>query len=135
MGAIDVFVETSVLVSILLEEPGWEGRLETIGAANLAITSPLAIVEATMVLSSRLTIEPEFAEQRVRSLLNHAQVAIAAIDDTTASLAVQAFQTYGKGRGHPAQLNMGDCFSHACARQHRVPLLYVGDDFAQTDLA
>lgn len=42
---------------------------------------------------------------------------------------------YGKGRGHPAQLNFGDCFSYACARAAGVPLLYVGTDFAKTDLA
>ncbi len=88
-----------------------------------------------MVLSSRWNVSPENAEREVRHFLDQTGVAMLVIDDTTASLAVQAFQTYGKGRGHPAQLNMGDCFSHACARQHRVPLLYVGDDFAQTDLA
>ncbi|MGN6468274.1 MAG: type II toxin-antitoxin system VapC family toxin, partial [Rhizobiaceae bacterium] len=41
----------------------------------------------------------------------------------------------GKGSGHPAQLNMGDCFSYAMARQAGVPLLYKGGDFALTDLA
>ena len=73
-------------------------------------------------------------DKQIRRLLENAQVAVAPMDDTTATLAIQAFQTFGKGRGHPAQLNMGDCFSHACATQHKLPLLYVGDDFAQTDL-
>ncbi|WP_446721531.1 type II toxin-antitoxin system VapC family toxin [Methylobacterium sp. DCY52] len=44
-----------------------------------------------------------------------------------------AHARYGKGR-HPARLNLGDCFAYACARVHRVPLLYVGDDFPQTDI-
>jgi ribonuclease VapC len=129
-----VFIETSAVVSILLREAGWDALLEAMNKAPFAITSPLVILEACMVISSRLSIPPDFSEAQIRRLLENAQVAVTAIDDTTASLAIQAFQTYGKGRGHPAQLNMGDCFSHACATQHKVPLLYVGDDFAQTDL-
>lgn len=50
-------------------------------------------------------------------------------------LAISAMARYGKGRGHPAQLNFGDCFSYACAKAAGVPLLYVGSDFARTDLA
>lgn len=50
-------------------------------------------------------------------------------------LAISAMARYGKGRGHPAQLNFGDCFSYACAKAAGVPLLYVGRDFAHTDLA
>lgn len=48
--------------------------------------------------------------------------------------AISAFTRFGKGRGHPAQLNMGDCFAYACARTHNVPLLFVGDDFSRTDI-
>lgn len=50
-------------------------------------------------------------------------------------LAVQAFSDYGKGRGHPAQLNLADCLSYACAKNRKMPLLYKGNDFAHTDLA
>lgn len=53
------------------------------------------------------------------------------IDVTSA--AIDAFARFGKGR-HPAALNMGDCFAYACARVHRVPLLYKGDDFSLTDI-
>ncbi|CAN5295645.1 hypothetical protein BH09PSE1_BH09PSE1_29370 [soil metagenome] len=48
-------------------------------------------------------------------------------------LALEAFDRFGKGR-HPAALNMGDCFAYACAKSLAVPLLYKGDDFAQTDV-
>ncbi len=44
-------------------------------------------------------------------------------------------QRYGKGLGHPARLNMGDCFSYALAKKSGDPLLYKGDDFSHTDLA
>ncbi|MGT2479980.1 type II toxin-antitoxin system VapC family toxin [Methylobacterium oryzae CBMB20] len=53
--------------------------------------------------------------------------------DRRAALALAAHARYGKGR-HPARLNLGDCFAYACARVHGVPLLYVGDDFPQTDI-
>jgi len=56
------------------------------------------------------------------------------MDAKTASLAVQAFADYGKGRGHPAQLNLADCLSYACAKAQGIPLLYKGKDFAHTDL-
>lgn len=49
--------------------------------------------------------------------------------------AVRALSIYGKQVGHPAQLNMGDAISYACAKAYRLPLLYKGNDFAQTDLA
>ena len=78
---------------------------------------------------------PEEAEILVRSLLEGARVAVTGIDDSTATHAIAAFSRYGKGRGNKAKLNIADCLSYACAKQHRMPLLYVGDDFAQTDLA
>lgn len=49
--------------------------------------------------------------------------------------ALLAFERYGKGRGHPAQLNMGDCFAYACARELEAPLIFKGDDFSHTDVA
>lgn len=49
--------------------------------------------------------------------------------------ALLAFERYGKGRGHPAQLNMGDCFAYACAKAFGVGIIYKGEDFARTDLA
>jgi ribonuclease VapC len=130
-----MFVETSAVVSMVTRELGFEAIADRIDNAELAVTSPVVILEASMVIASRLNVDPDEAEGRVRAILDAGGVVITDINDETASLAVQAFQRYGKGRGHPARLNMGDCFSYACAKQHRVPLLYVGNDFAQTDLA
>lgn len=48
--------------------------------------------------------------------------------------ALKAFARYGKGQGHPAQLNMGDCFAYAVAKTHNVPLLFTGNDFPHTDI-
>jgi ribonuclease VapC len=74
---------------------------------------------------------PEAIEQ----LMTEASIDIMALDATHAFLAVQTFATYGKGRGHPAQLNLADCLSYACAKSRGVPILYKGDDFAQIDIA
>lgn len=49
--------------------------------------------------------------------------------------AIGALALYGKMVGHPAQLNMGDAFSYSCAKAYRVPLLYKGMDFSETDMA
>ena len=64
-----------------------------------------------------------------------ASIATLPIDRTRRHAALAAYARYGKGSGHPARLNLGDCFAYAMAKQHGVPLLYKGDDFSQTDLA
>lgn len=132
---LSLFVETSAIVAFVNNEPDAARVLSALQSNSEMITSPLVILEAAMVLSSRLNRPPEQTERLVRDTLATAGVSVVPIDDTTAALAVQAFARYGKGRGSAAKLNMSDCLSYACAKQHRVPLLYVGDDFAATDLA
>jgi ribonuclease VapC len=75
------------------------------------------------------------AQQAVERALRVANIEIAPITHEIGDLALEAFEKYGKGRGHKAQLNMGDCFAYACAKSLGVALLYKGDDFARTDLA
>ncbi|MEI9900744.1 MAG: type II toxin-antitoxin system VapC family toxin [Hyphomicrobium sp.] len=74
------------------------------------------------------------AEQRANRFLESSRIVVIDITDEIGRAALDAFDRYGKGRGHPAQLNMGDCFSYAAARVLGVPLLYKGADFAQTEL-
>ncbi len=66
--------------------------------------------------------------------LETADVASVPITDKDAATALDAFSRYGKGRGHPAQLNLGDCFAYALARHHRTSLLFKGDDFGRMDI-
>ncbi len=73
-------------------------------------------------------------EQRIQALMDEAGITLAPMDARTASLAVKAFADYGKGRGHPAQLNLADCLSYACAQAQSIPLLYKGKDFSHTDV-
>ncbi|PKA40262.1 type II toxin-antitoxin system VapC family toxin [Rhizobium sullae] len=66
---------------------------------------------------------------------SEARIELVPMDERTASLAIKAIADYGRGRGHPAQLNPADCFSYACAKALGISLLYKGRDFAKTDLA
>jgi ribonuclease VapC len=65
--------------------------------------------------------------------MRRAAIAIESVTEEQAFIARQAFLDFGKGR-HPAGLNHGDCFSYALAKVTREPLLFKGQDFAQTDL-
>lgn len=88
-----------------------------------------------MRLSTLLAIEPTIVGATIDAFLREAEIEIVPIAGDEARLAIQAFADYGKGRGHPAQLNLADCLSYACAKGRGVPLLYKGNDFSHTDLA
>lgn len=70
---------------------------------------------------------------RVALVLDEMDARWITIDAEIGKAAVNAFDRYGNGR-HRAALNMGDCFSYACAKVHGLALLYKGDDFAHTDI-
>lgn len=129
-----MFLETSVLVEILIDGPQSLELLQRIYASEeTKITGPTVIYETTVVLAGRQALEVADAERLVRALLAAMHVSVADITDQTASLAIDAFARYGKGR-HPAKLNFGDCFSYAGAKSCGLPLLYVGQDFSLTDV-
>lgn len=128
-----MFIDTSVVVAILSGEDDaglWADRMER---APLRLTSALVVLEAAMRLSTKLAIEPMAAEAAIEAFLSEAGIAVVPIDADDGKRAVQAFADYGKGRGHPAQLNLADCLSYACAKNRNVPLLYKGNDFSRTD--
>lgn len=99
------------------------------------MTSALVILESATRLSTKLNADPVLVDARIQTFLDEARIDIVPIARATASLAVEAFATYGNGRGHRARLNMADCLSYACAKEQGVPLLYKGTDFSHTDLA
>lgn len=129
-----MFVDASALIAIVTEEPegrALAGRLERTGAA---ITSPIAVYEATLGIARKKQGGLKAARADIEMLLDLAQIRLVPITTDDAGRALDAFARYGKGTGHPARLNMGDCFAYAVARNHGVPLLYKGEDFALTDL-
>lgn len=129
-----MFIDSSVIFAILSKEADAAELADRIEVGE-CITSALVILESAMRLSTKLDLDPVLVERRIQALLEEAQIALVPLDGIMASLAVKAFANYGKGRGHPAQLNLADCLSYACAKAQGVPLLYKGKDFSHTDLA
>lgn len=128
-----MFVDTSVLVALLTGEPDAPALARDLEQASRRLTSPLVRLEACAVLATRLDIAPTLAQSIFDDLLAEADIEIIALTDPIGRAAVACFETYGKGR-HPARLNIVDCFSYACAKSLRVPLLFKGEDFARTDV-
>jgi len=130
-----MFVDASALSAILLDEEDAERLAHRLESAPTKLTSPLAIYETVLAVSRvHVSSVPE-AEERVRAFLQRAVISVEPVSDAATSLALQAHAAFGKGRGHPAQLNLCDCFAYAMAKQHGMALLYKGDDFSRTDLA
>ncbi len=126
-----IAVDTSVLVAIAKEEPERETFGLLLAEGDAVIGTP-TIVETKFVLSSIL--EAADIDQMTHRLLREGGLRTIDFTAAMADAAVEAFRRYGKGRGHPAQLNFGDCMSYAVAKVHGVPLLYKGNDFAHTDI-
>jgi ribonuclease VapC len=121
-------VDTSALVAILREEPEGEAFEKRIALANDPSISAATLFECSVV-------QAKFDEGWVDldDLLLSSGIRVAAVDVAQAHAARDAWLRYGKGRS-PAALNFGDCFSYALAKTAGRPLLYKGDDFAQTDV-
>ena len=129
-----MFVDASAIVAILTRESEADNLADTLEKARTPITSPIAIFEATLGVCRKRHASVEEAEQDVGEFLELAGVRIEPITDKAARTALAAFSRYGKGRGHPAQLNLGDCFAYAMAKNARTGLLYKGEDFDTTDI-
>ena len=129
-----MFVDASALLAILWQEAEADRLADAIEGAPYRCTSPLAIFETVAGMMRQRRIPKAAAEEHLRAVLTAARIEIVPITDEIGRAALDAFDRYGKGRGHPAQLNMGDCFAHACAKTLGLPLLYKGDDFSRTDM-
>jgi ribonuclease VapC len=129
-----MFVDASALVAILCAEPGYWAVVDCLRSVDEPITSAFTVFETVMALCRKRGYTVEDGEEEMRRFLNEADIAFVPIGGDEARIALLAHARYGKGRGHPAQLNIGDCFAYACARTHDVPLLFVGNDFSRTDI-
>jgi ribonuclease VapC len=130
-----MFLETSALVEYFIGGPDYERVARVLDRRETPFcTSPTVLFEAATVLAGKRSIPVPDAAALVHDLLAELNAEVLSATRDTASIAIDAFARYGKGR-HPAKLNFGDCFSYAGARQSGLPLLYVGGDFARTDLA
>lgn len=91
-------------------------------------------VEAGQVVAQRHPVSPERGLMLFHDLLDRAGISLAPIDETQAREALKARVRYGRGFGHAARLNYSDCFAYALAKTRNLPLLFIGNDFAHTDI-
>ena len=129
-----MFVDASAIVAILTREPEADSLADLLEAAPSPITSPIAVFEAALGICRKRHASVEEAEDDVREFLELAKIQLIPITAKEADTALAAFSRYGKGRGHPAQLNLGDCFAYAVAKNHRTSLLFKGEDFNKTEI-
>ena len=126
-----MIVDTSALMAIILGEPDAERVLARMTDVGELAVSAASRVEAAIVAEAKGG--PEAAED-LQALLADLECPVLPFDEEQAVVAAQAWHRFGKGR-HPAGLNLGDCYAYAAAKVSGRPLLFKGQDFAQTDVA
>jgi len=129
-----VFVDASAIVAILTEEAEAQELARALELAARPLTSPIAIWEAAASISRKTGRRSEAELPGILTFLDEAYVGVEPVDMSVMVAAVAAFDRYGRRSGHRADLNMGDCFAYAFAKERRIALLYKGKDFALTDL-
>lgn len=128
-------IDSSALIAILFEEPKGPDCTKALEAASSRSISAVNYVETGTVLAGRLNRgQRSKAVDILDGFLATLGIDIAPLDESLARSAMTARLDYGKGFGTRGGLNFGDCFAYALAKRHSAPLLYVGDDFAQTDV-
>ncbi len=123
-------IDTSAVVSILFDEPERRALTEAVEADPVRLISAATLLESALVVEAR---RGEAAGRELDLLLHRADVRTVPVDEHHVQIARKAWRRYGKGRD-PAALNFGDCFSYALAAATGEPLLFIGDDFARTDV-
>jgi len=126
-----MIVDTSALIAILRDEPEAEACARALEKSIVRRVSAANFVEAAVVIDAS---RDPVASRRFDELVLEAQIVIEPVTEVQARIAREAYRDFGKGSGHQAKLNFGDCFAYALAKVTGEPLLFKGDDFAQTDI-
>lgn len=129
-----MFVDSSALVAMIASEDEGEMLAERLKLARRPVTSPIVVFETALALARIYRASIDEMTLNVIEFLEEAGVDVIEIRADAHLIALKAHQQFGKGTGHRAQLNMGDCFSYAVAKSAGAALLYKGNDFAHTDL-
>ena len=123
-------LDTSAIIAILTGEPVADRLVGAIEADRTRLVSSATVVEASLVLLGRYG---EAGDVQLDRLLRTIGAEVVPVGEEQVMLARDAELRFGRGR-HPAALNFGDCFSYALAVARGESLLFVGDDFAMTDV-
>lgn len=127
-----MIIDTSVLVAILKTEEGFVDLVSIITSDRRPPSMSAASYVETAIHLDR--IGDAVLSGRLDQLINDLAITIQPVTASQAQIARQAYRSFGKGTGHPAQLNFGDCFSYALSKESQEPLLFKGKDFSQTDI-
>ena len=127
-----MIVDTSAIIAILRGEPDGDRYGAALAGASRPRMSAGSYLEAAVVVDAN---RDPVLSGRFDDLLGAARVEIEPVTVEHAQLARHAYRSFGKGSGHAAGLNFGDCFAYALARATGEPLLFKGDDFTHTDVA
>jgi ribonuclease VapC len=126
-----MIVDTSAIIAILRNEPEATGCARAIADAPIRRVSAVNFVESAVVIDAS---RDPVASRRFDDFIKEADISVEPVTKIQAQIAREAYRDFGKGSGHPAQLNFGDCFAYALARDAGEPLLFKGSDFVHTDI-
>lgn len=126
-----MIVDTSAVLAILRDEPEALACATAIERAATRWISAANLLEAAIVVDAS---RDPVASRRFDELITLARMAVIPVTEEQARIGRAAYRDFGKGSGHPAQLNFGDCFAYALAKVADEPLLFKGADFVHTDL-
>jgi ribonuclease VapC len=126
-----MILDSSAVIAILRDEPEAKRFAKSIQDASHRRISAVDYVETAAVIDSS---RDPVASRQFDDLLREAEVTIEPVTKIQARIARDAYRDFGKGSGHPAKLNFGDCFSYALAKAMGEPMLFKGDDFSHTDI-
>ena len=124
-------IDTSAMIAILLNEPGADRLIAALEADPTRLVSAATVVETSLVVLGRFG---EAGDPQLDRLLKAVNAKVVPVGDEQVTIARDAAVRFGRGR-HEAGLNFGDCFSYALSMESGEPLLFVGNDFAKTDVA
>ncbi|MDH2133697.1 type II toxin-antitoxin system VapC family toxin [Sphingobium yanoikuyae] len=122
-----IVIDTSAIMAILLDEPEADRCIAAIAGSDILLMSAGTLAE-TLIVADRRSVGTEAA-----TLIDGLGAEVVPVTPEDARRVAAAYTQWGKGL-HPAALNFGDCFGYALARERDCPLLFIGEDFARTDI-
>lgn len=126
-----MIVDTSAVIAILRDEPDAAQFAVAMEQADSLLMSTANFLEAAIVIDAS---RDPVATRRFDDLIRESATVLEPVTEKQARIARAAYRDFGKGSGHPAQLNFGDCFAYALARDKGEALLFKGQDFRHTDV-
>lgn len=127
-----MILDSSAVIAILRSEPEAERFSGMIAAAEPRRLSAANFLETSVIIDAS---HDPIASRRFDEFIAAARIRIEAVTEQQARIARAAYHDFGRGSGHPARLNFGDCFAYALAKDLGEPLLFKGNDFSETDIA